>query len=252
MQGARTTHRRWWVSTRFDFYDSKYHNGAYLSKQFIVNLLSPPAPYNKFKITSGAHSYYGLYADGTYSNRVELQSGETAWITTQENVQLGRNNVVLSPHNLYEVDLTNCSKYVGKVVLNDAYDSILGSKMRRLILGSSDCEKNAQMTPDDFKGLGKLVNLEYLNIQNYTKLTSVEGLDQLSYLKEFDARGSGLVTVSFAKGAPLTRLALPSGVQTLTLSELPLLNTDGIYFDEGGYANMTSLTIDNCSQLLNS
>lgn len=78
MQGARTTHRRWWVSKRFDFYDSLFHNGTYLSKQFIVNLISPKAPYNKLQITAGAHSYYGLYADGTYSNRVELQPGEKA------------------------------------------------------------------------------------------------------------------------------------------------------------------------------
>lgn len=26
MQGARKTHRRWWVSTRFDFYDGKFQN----------------------------------------------------------------------------------------------------------------------------------------------------------------------------------------------------------------------------------
>lgn len=252
MQGARTTHRRWWVSKRFDFYDSKFHNGTYLSKQFIVNLISPKAPYNKLQITAGAHSYYGLYADGTYSNRVELQPGEQAWITVEENVQLGRNNILLSPHNIYEVNLTNCAPYIGKVSLGDAYDSVLGSKMRRLVFGSDDSKKNEQLENDNFKGLAALANLEYLNIQNYTKLTALEGLNQLSYLKEFDARGSGLTTVSFAKGAPLTKLALPKGIQTLQLSELPLLTSDEVYFDDGGYNSVTSLAIDNCEQLLDS
>ena len=252
MQGARTTHRRWWVSKRFDFYDSLFHNGTYLSKQFIVNLISPKAPYNKLQITAGAHSYYGLYADGTYSNRVELQPGEKAWITVEENVQLGRNNILLSPHNLYEVDLTNCAPYIGKVSLGDAYDEVLGSKMRRLVLGSDDSEPNGQLDYNNFKGLAALANLEYLNVQNYTALTALEGLDQLSYLKEFNAQGSGIKTVSFAKGAPLTKLELPNGIQTLVLSELPLLTTDGIYFDDGGYDNVSSLTIDNCQQLHNS
>lgn len=165
---------------------------------------------------------------------------------------MGQNNILLSPHNIYEVNLTNCAPYIGKVSLGDAYDSVLGSKMRRLVFGSDDSKKNEQLENDNFKGLAALANLEYLNIQNYTKLTALEGLDQLPYLKEFDARGSGLTTVSFAKGAPLTKLALPKGIQTLQLSELPLLTSDEVYFDDGGYNSVTSLAIDNCEQLLDS
>ena len=254
LQGARTTHRRWWVSKRFDFYDTKFKNSNFTSKQFVTNVVNPVIPNNTIKIIAGSHGYFGIYEDGKVRDVVELQSGEEHIFSINEGSQIGQNNILLNPHNIYEVDLSNCSKYLAKLDLNAAYDSILGSKMRRLILGSDDSEINEQCNSKDesIKGLAVLANLEYINIQNFIGLNGLEGLDKLTYLKEFDARGSGIKTLSFAKGAPLTKLALPNKIHTLVLSELPLLTIDGIYFEEGGYGNVTSLTIDNCEQLLDS
>jgi len=252
LQGARTTHRRWWLSHRFDYYDAKFFNGAYKGKQFIVNFISPPAGKNMLRIVAGADSFYGTFADGLFSNRSELKENEEAYFNVQENVQLGRNIGVLGGHNIYELDLRIPSAYVGKVDLTNGYDSILGSKMRRLIMGSDNSDVNNNLTNDNFKGLSALVNLEEVNIQRYKSITALEGLDSLKYLKVFNASESGLATVSFAKGAPLEKIFLPATIQTLVLSELPLLTSDGITFDTTGYDNVTSITIDNCAQLLNS
>ena len=145
----------------------------------------------------------------------------------------------------------------------NAYSDQLGSKMKRLIMGSDTSDVNNVLKPSAsdvdttgqtgyISGISKLKYLEELNIQNYKGITSITDLPTLAYLKKFDARGSGLTVAEFAQGAPIEYIGLPNTMQTLTLSELPSLTTDGIVFDDGGYDNITSLTIDNCEQLLDS
>ena len=252
MQGNRKTHRRWWLSKRFDFYDGKFFNRTYKSKQFIVNFLEPPAPYNRFNVTAGSHGYYATFEDETYKNRQEMQEGQTSTFIVQDRVQRGRNIIVLNAHNLYEVDLTTPAEYLAKVDLTDGYDPIVGSKMRRLILGNDTSKNNINLSNDNFKGLSSLKYLEYLSIQNYKSLTSIGGLSELKYFKELNASNSSLATVSFAKGAPVEKLTLPATLQTLELRELPLLTSDNVKFDDGGYQSVTSLVIDNCAKLKDS
>ena len=252
MQGNRKTHRRWWLSKRFDFYDGKFFNRTYKSKQFIVNFLEPPSPYNRFNVTAGSHGYYATFEDETYKNRQEMQEGQTSTFIVQDRVQRGRNIIVLNAHNLYEVDLTTPAEYLAKVDLTDGYDPIVGSKMRRLVLGNSTSKNNINLTNDNFKGLSSLKYLEYLSIQNYKSLTSIGGLNELKYFKELNASNSSLATVSFAKGAPVEKLTLPATLQTLELRELPLLTSSNIKFDSGGYQSVTSLVIDNCAKLKDS
>ena len=252
MQGNRKTHRRWWLSKRFDFYDGKFFNRTYKSKQFIINFLEPPSPYNRFNVTAGSHGYYATFEDETYKNRQEMQEGQTSTFIVQDRVQRGRNIIVLNAHNLYEVDLTTPAEYLAKVDLTDGYDPIVGSKMRRLILGNSTSKNNINLTNDNFKGLSSLKYLEYLSIQNYKSLTSIGGLNELKYFKELNASNSSLATVSFAKGAPVEKLTLPATLQTIELRELPLLTSNNIKFDSGGYQSVTSLVIDNCAKLKDS
>lgn len=252
MQGNRKTHRRWWLSKRFDFYDGKFFNRTYKSKQFIVNFLEPPDPYNRFNVTAGSHGYYATFEDETYKNRQEMQEGQTSTFIVQDRVQIGRNIIVLNAHNLYEVDLTTPAEYLAKVDLTDGYDPIVGSKMRRLVLGNDTSKNNINLINDNFKGLSSLKYLEYLSIQNYKNLTSIGGLSELKYFKELNASNSSLAVVSFAKGAPVEKLTLPATLQTLELQELPLLTSGNIKFDDGGYQAVTSLVIDKCAKLKDS
>ena len=141
---------------------------------------------------------------------------------------------------------------LAKVDLTDGFDPIVGSKMRRLVLGNSTSKNNINLSNDNFKGLSSLKYLEYLSIQNYKSLTSIGGLNELKYFKELNASNSSLATVSFAKGAPVEKLTLPSTLQTLELRELPLLTSSNIKFDDGGYQSVTSLVIDNCTKLKDS
>ena len=252
MQGNRKTHRRWWLSKRFDFYDGKFFNSEYKSKRIVINFRDLPEPYNEFKVTAGSHGYYGTFEDDIYSNRLEMREGDTSIFKVKDRIQIGCNVRIINAHNLYEVDLTTPAAYLGKVDLKEGYDPIVGSKMRRLILGNETSENNTMMINDNFKGLSSLKYLEYLSIQNYKNITSINGLDKLKYFKELNASNSGLAVVSFAKGAPVEKLTLPATLQVLELSELPLLTSGNIKFDDGGYQAVTSLVIDKCAKLKDS
>ena len=59
-------------------------------------------------------------------------------------------------------------------------------------------------------------------------------------------------TVSFANGAPLETVELPSSVTVLNLYGLPVLTLSGIVFDNNDYSSVTDLTIDNCRELTKS
>ena len=43
LQGSRTLHRRWWLSRRFDLYDSKFVSGAYKAKSIEFKAANAPA-----------------------------------------------------------------------------------------------------------------------------------------------------------------------------------------------------------------
>ncbi len=263
LQGARRTHRRWWVSNRFDFYDGKFCNTNWANCRIKINSPKTPTDKAKFYITAAEHGYYGAFADTKYEGRMELEANEKAEIPIEANVQVGRNYQIVNAHNLVELDLTPCSGSLIVFDAGNAYSDLLGSKMKRLIMGSDTSDVNEVLKPSAsdvdttgqtgyISGISKLKYLEELNIQNYKGITSITDLPTLAYLKKFDARGSGLTVAEFAQGAPVEYIGLPNTMQTLTLSELPLLTTDGIVFDDGGYNNITSLTIDNCEQLLDS
>ena len=263
LQGARRTHRRWWVSNRFDFYDGEFCNTNWANCRIKINSPDTPTDKAKFYITAAEHGYYGAFADTKYEGRVELQANEKIALLIEANVQIGRNYQIVNAHNLVELDLTPCSGYLQVFDAGFAYNEQLGSKMKRLLMGSDTSDVNKVLKPSAndvdtadqtgyISGISKLKYLEELNIQNYKGLTQINDLSTLAYLRKFDARGSGLTVAEFAQGAPVEYIGLPNTMQTLTLSELPLLTTDGIVFDDGGYDNITSLTIDNCEQLLDS
>ena len=58
LQGARSAHRRWWLSHRFDLLDSKFVSGAYKAKSIEFKAANAPAGL-EFSIMSGNDIFYG-------------------------------------------------------------------------------------------------------------------------------------------------------------------------------------------------
>ena len=254
LQGSRSDHRKWWISNRFSNMDAKYGNAAYTSNT--VSLLIPNAPIGStFSITAGKDFYYGYG-----QNRIPVEIGVRVekdvkhTFTTNMNFEIGTPLQIYAPQYIKELDLSGLIEYVGaqNFSMNNAYSETLGSKMKRLILGvdnpAVDLRRNNALS--DISSISDIVTLEYLNVAGYQALRTLD-LSSLVNLKTLKAKASGLTSVTFAPGSPVSSIELPSTIQSLTLRDLMKLHTEGIIL-EGDGESISNITVRNCPNISNS
>jgi hypothetical protein len=126
------------------------------------------------------------------------------------------------------------------VTIANVYDENLGTKLTKLILGNAT-KGNAEVT--EISGLKQAEALEYLDIQGMTKMNSVD-LSNQKYFKTLKAKDSGISSVSFAKGAPVERIELPSSMRVLALNQLPHLDSNNIILEN--VANLQQINVSAC------
>lgn len=128
--------------------------------------------------------------------------------------------------------------------------------MRRLYLGDHTKSgiKNTGLQGTNYSGLGSLAALEELDITGFTGLKDIGAdLVKLNYLKKLWAAESGLTSIRFADGAPLTEVVLPDSITTVNFSGLTKLELSGLRLGtDGAGKNVTSMTIKNCPALQSS
>ena len=115
-------------------------------------------------------------------------------------------------------------------------------RVKKVILGSADDGYYNTGLPSI--SLANCRKLEELNVAGVTNLAISLNLANNLYLKKFDSRGSGITGVRFAKNGRLQEAKL-NAVASLYMSGLWNLST----FTVSSYANLGTLTIENCSQV---
>lgn len=243
LQGSRKSHRSWWLSKRFNLYDSKFVSGAYKANVFEIKVAGAPAGID-FSITAGAPLSYGYGVNNVaVSYGVELDAGEAHTFSTQQTLNVGDPLRIYAATNLEEVDVHNFISYLSTVYMDKVNAPVLGTNLKRLIIGvdiSADTRRNNSL--HEISGLSSAKKLELLDIGGYQGITSID-LSALSNLNTLKAKGSGLTSVSFADGAPLRRVELPATLQALSMSNVSLaLSSLEIESTE----NLTNLSIRNC------
>ena len=254
LQGSRSDHRKWWLSSRFALLDALWTNGAYTGR--VITLLIPGAQQGTtFGMRSGKDFYYGfgenniILVSGEY-----IESGNDHTFTLTKNMEIGSPLRIYAPYYIQALDLSNFITYIGATNFNlsAAYDEALGCKMKSLVLGVSnpvtDLRRNTALA--GLSGIDRIVTLEHLNIAGYEALLSLD-LSTLVHLQSFDAKASGLTSVSFAPGAPLTSIEYPAALQALTLRGHTELRRSGITL-EGDGVNIHTIDIRGCSLLTSS
>jgi len=270
LQGSRSDHRKWWISNRFSTYDAIYGNAAYENNA--INLLIPGAPNTAtFTIESGKDTYYGwgqnrvpveigVYVESGQSRTFTLSGGMDVW-------QTGTPLRIYAPNYIRTLDLSSVMQYIGAQNFNisAAWSDTLGSKMKNLILGiddpRTDARRNIALVAPS--GIANILTLENINIAGFQAMTSMD-LRTLVNLKTFRAFASGLTSVQFANGAPITDIELPVALQVLSLNSLSNLQTSGVHLEpyypsdtsDPNYGkrgmNIYSIDIRNCSKISNS
>lgn len=254
LQGSRSDHRKWWLSSRFSLYDALYVNGAYTGNAVIMLLIGAERG-TQFTVTSGKDFYYGfggnnlVYVAGQY-----IEQGQSHTFALTENMTIGSPLRIYAPYYLSSMDLSNFIEYIGAQNFNfsAAYNSVLGSKLKTLILGVSnhltDLRRNNALA--DISSIGDIITLETLNIAGYTAITNAN-LSTLVNLKTLKAKASGLTSVSFANGAPVTTLELPASMQAISLRSLPYLNASGIDIEDNAQ-NVYRIDVRDCPNVSDS
>ena len=253
LQGSRSDHRKWWISNRFANMDAKYGNAAYTSNT--ISLLIPNAPIGStFSITSGKDFFYGYG-----QNRMPVEIGvyiekdATHTFTTNMNFEIGTPLQIYAPQYIKELDLSGLIEYIGaqNFAMNNAFSETLGSKMKSLILGVNntitDLRRNNALS--DISSIADITTLEYLNVAGYQALRTLN-LSTLVNLKTLKAKASGLTSVTFAPGAPVTLIELPNTMQSITLNNLMDLETSGVVVEQN-FKNVISIDVRRCPKISN-
>lgn len=245
MQGSRDLHRRWWLSKRFSIFDAKYVSGTYKSDAVEIKCLNGTEAGQQFTITAGYPLDYGYGINNKPREKgVTLNIGDSYTFTTQEVVNVGDPIRIYGAPNISELDLSRMTGRLATLTVTNANSDTLGTKMKKLVVGNPNV---ANMELKEISGLKKLTSLDYLDIQGLKNVTSLD-LTSQPQLKELKAFGSNIASVSFAKGAPVEKLELPTSVTSLDLNQLTRLTTENLLF-ESGMNGISSISIKGCPKL---
>lgn len=246
LQGSRSSHRAWWLSKRFALYDSLLVSGAYRDRNVSFKCLNDTQPGQQFTITAGSKMNFGYgINNGIRETGVELNVGGKHTFTTTDTLNLGDVVKIFGASDLSELDLSPIASRLAVLDCSAASDNVLGSKMKKLVLGGISGVRNTELS--SISGINKLTSLQEVNIMGYEGITTLDLTTQKDFRKLY-AKLSKLSSVDFAAGAPVEYLELPSSITQLTLQQLPYLNSSNIVL-ENGFKKVNIINVSNCPNI---
>ena len=250
LQGARTSHREWWLRHRFDLYDSKWSAGEYSLNNIRVYesaTASSSVHKNIFKMVSGSKFYYTVQTNGrTLGNLfVELENDEK-WIPeTSSPLAIGDPMTILGASNIKELDFSEQRDQLG-ISLEFRWPDTMTSRLKKLIIGgdkpTSGADAQNACSLGSIVGLYKCSSLEELDIRTANRLSPSPDISGLGALKVFLAEGSNITTFIPSRGLNLERVSLPDTIQTIKLDTCTLSGE----FKYTPNSNLRSFEFINC------
>lgn len=264
MQGPRSSHRAWWLSKRFTYFDSKFVSGDYKNKKVLFKADAPiergddplkftllPTEFMNYGwgITNRSNGQTGIPStkkpDGTFNYLTfDVKDGGMAALAQGDPVE-----IYATPY-ISELDLSNFAPYLMVLDLSGVQHDVLGSQLKKLILGKPGKVNRgtSSLKPSDLTGIEKAEKLEYIDMQGFENLTSLD-LSQNPNVKEVYAFRSGLLAIVFANGSRMEKLSLPACYNTLLLNGVNYLAANKIAFENDDMSKVNNLQIVNCDAL---
>lgn len=220
-QGDRYYYRRFWLPNRFNYMLSKNFAGSY-AKDFISMRLYDP---NK-SITDPSkrvHTDYDFTIEtwkdqyttikyGSRSVSVKCQAEQPIKIEAPNNSYNDTETAIFGASNIKRIGDVS-TKYATTIDLSAA------SGLIELDLGNSDKNySNAALTRANF---GSNTMLRRINLENCIGLSSGINLSACPNIKEINAKGTSITSISLGKNGILETLLLPSTIKSLVLTNQP-------------------------------
>lgn len=244
VQGTRESHRNWWVSKRWELYDSVWDMGTFFNKFFFCYINSDDGfkennPGEFVRITSASKYNFRILRNGrVYGTRplvdlIPLKRNETFTWNFYDDLKPGDPLRIDSAHKIKVLNLRPSAKYnVGSFELvptrdedepdpNNPNQMITvehdwvkdgGTYMVKFLLG--DGVNNPGI--DTIDGINSVISLEDIDLRGCNNLSNIT-LNQLINLHRFRASNSSINTFTPAQGVVFYEVSLPTGLQNISL-----------------------------------
>ena len=246
LQGARMSHRHWWLSTSMDYYDAKWFCGDY--KLHSVYITANVSIGNNFE-EEGEEGISGVVSSdkqititpnkGTY---IVIQKDYNTIYQTEQPVT-SQNPLVYTvpvmntknPFHIYganyieSIDLTQIANGLDSIDFSGVYSEVLGSPLKNINIGTALTEYGsgyritvAQLGGGIRGNKGAFENLQNLNVRGQRNFTSIRDLiyeNDISSLQNIYAMGSGITSFySSESGNVFNKLELPSDITVFSVN----------------------------------
>lgn len=248
LQGARMSHRHWWLSTSMDYYDAKWFCGDYKSHRIYLAANISADPNKKFVITPNSSTYMTItinYMDENTNEETE-EVDDTRAVSKNDPLMYYMTDgaSTKAPMHVYganfmeQIDMSDIAIGIDALDLTGTYSQVLGAPLKVLNIGTpivgSDYSFTTTLSPSTCgvspsqSGINAFENLETLNIRGHKHLGNVNqfsfGINQwirdlnMTQLKNFYAMGSNLINFySSNSGNNFQDIELPSSVSILNI-----------------------------------
>lgn len=244
LQGARTTHRHWWLSTSMDYYDAKWFCGEYKQHSIYItanvsltNVLNNEDEAISGNISSGKTIYITPNKDTYMVIQKDYTTIDTQHVTPNNPLQFvvpvmnTKNPFHVYGANFMEsVDFNEIATGLDSVDFTGVYSNILGSPLKSINIGCPITANNSDYNIV-LANLGGAIrgqatsfsNLQNLNIrgqQNFTSTNSFIRGNNITSLQNVYAMGSGLTDFySSEYGNTFGTIELPSTINVFQMND---------------------------------
>ena len=241
--GSKAEQRKWWLYNRFKYIDSKYNAGDASADSVSMRSYYQPASGETYGIT--ITPYADIYATVLYG-------------VAKSSVRAARNTAILVPCTLDHMEFTDTYIYSASQIKSfgdlsifrpDAVEFSRATHIQELKLGDSS---NSYTNPNlKALNLGNNVLLKKLDCRNCTNMGTgsqkTVDLSGCSNIEEVYFDGTAIQGLTLPNGGFLKKLHLPN-----TITNLTVMNQKNVTeFVCPGFANVTTLRIENCSSAIN-
>ena len=207
LQGNRESHRTWWVSNRWNLYDSIWNSGLY-DLQHIdfyqsLSTASPTNPVTFARITATGKYRFKVLQNQTIFCDENLVAGENLELITRANPAIGDPMKLFGPHKIKVINFRTNTQSLTKLIMapgmaytnskgvavNTEWVTESGVTLEKLLIG--DGRNNAAIA--ELTGLDKIVSVEELDFRNCKELGNLS-LTNLPNLHRYRASGSTKAT----------------------------------------------------------
>lgn len=209
LQGSKEEQRKWWLTNRFRYMDSKYLTGDAVNSVISMRVFNS----GTLTIKAAIDLYLAVRFGGGTTPIMQRRDANTSASFTYT----AQTGVTEMETWIYSADLITD---VGdlSVFYGNEFDFSRATRLQRLKIGDSASNySNANLKALDVRNSALL---EYIDVRNCPNLAITVNLEGSPRLKEAYFDGTAITGCDLADGASVTKLHLPGTITTLTLINL--------------------------------